>query len=682
MRFFTLASMLAIGVAVNAASPEEIRTAVAREFYNIKPAEEVPQWVESIDESGFWSDINYKDDSRARWQLERHLDRLVAISAAYRASGATDSTMLAAAVRGLENWFDNHYTNSNWWYAKIGVQQRMLPIAYLLDDKLPEHLRKNIDESLNNINSNDHPARPGGDRIQVISNHAKVLLWRRDFEGVDSIYAKIEKEARIAPYEDIMYDAVGGPAVRNNWRPSGRGVQADMSFHHRGDRINSTLTYGQELPIFFSYWAQLLHGSDQAFSPEAVNFVIDYFLDGVTRHYVLGRYPEPTVINREIARPGGDHHDSHSARQLMKICDGYRYDELARAADMLDGIDYPRESYAQHFRESDYFVYSRPAFQTAVRYHSERTANQEAAHNGEGIRNHFRGDGANMLSVTGKEYADIAPVYDFRLIPGVTSRLIPYGTPESWGNLVVLDSPISFAGAVNDSVYGAVAFDFIDGRTHDLRARKSWFFFDNEYLCLGAGINSTTADTVVTTVEQKLNPGGQFSQDKDWYFCSGNAYHIIDGSATATNTNRTGTWSNAVSNTAYQNDSITADVFTLYLDHCVAPEAAQYAYAVVPGAQKPTEHSFSILANTPSVQAVADTGANLVYIVFYEPGQLDTPFGRYGADRPCLLMAREGNVYVTDPARRYSEINIETPSDHITAQMPDGLLAGTSLKIK
>ena len=240
-----------------------------------------------------------------------------------------------------------------------------------------------------------------------------------------------------------MYDATGGPAVRNTYMPAGRGVQADMTFHHRGDRVNSTLTYGMELPQFFSYWAALLRDTECRFDSTGVNFVIDYYLDAVCRHLVAGRYAEPSIMNREIARPGEGVITPRLAEKLLSVSDGYRSGELRHFADVQAGKATHQASYAHHFWQSDYFVFSRPEFQTAVRIHSERNANSEAAHNSEGIRNHFRGDGACMLSVTGREYADMAPVMDFRMIPGATTPMIPYEPLEAWGSVHILDNPTS-----------------------------------------------------------------------------------------------------------------------------------------------------------------------------------------------------------------------------------------------
>ena len=63
-------------------------------------------------------------------------------------------------------------------------------------------------------------------------------------------------------------------------------------------------------------------------------------------------------------------------------------------------------------------MFQRPDFYTSVRMYSTRNANMEEPYNGEGLMNHFRGDGTNYLSVRGDEYKRLTPVYDWMKIQG------------------------------------------------------------------------------------------------------------------------------------------------------------------------------------------------------------------------------------------------------------------------
>ena len=49
----------------------------------------------------------------------------------------------------------------------------------------------------------------------------------------------------------------------------------------------------------------------------------------------------------------------------------------------------------------------------------------------------------------------------------------------------------TFAGGVSDSIYGVSAYAYMDNYAGvNTGAKKAWFFFDNEVVCLGSGINS------------------------------------------------------------------------------------------------------------------------------------------------------------------------------------------------
>ncbi len=662
---------------MSAVGYDDVRDFVRKEYVSDEPHPDSGKWRKTLRKDGSWADIDYTDRSRASWQLEKHLDRLISMSLDYSRTG--DRAGLEAVERGLAMWFRGGFRNDNWWYQKIGIPRRFLSLAYILDDSLSPELRDSVSAVLDVIDSEDFPARPGGDRIQVISNHAKVLLWRRDYAAVGNLFKKIEGEAAFAPLEDVMYDAGGGLGVRNGFKPAGRGVQADMTFHHRGDRVNSTITYGLELPEFFVYWAALLQPTDCRFSDAHVRFVIDYYLDAVCRHLVAGKYYEPSALNRELAVPVEHVMDSHLARRLADISGGYRTDELLRYAKAQDGGEFVAEPDSRYFYQSDYFVFSRPEFHTAVRLHSRRNANQEAAHNGEGLRNHFRGDGANMLSVTGREYSLVWPAFDFRRIPGATTPLVAYGNPSDWGPVNLLTSPISFSGAVCDSVYGAAAMDFSTVRS-DLRARKAWFFFDDGYLCAGSGISCSLGDTVVTTIEQ-CRLDGDVTRHGDVFLHAGNAYRILDGTPQVATGVRRGSWSNCVSGVAYENDTLSVPMFTLSLNHGVAPQNATYAYAVLPGGGADGGMSFRLVANSGRVQAAESADGSLVYAVFYEPGSVETSAGTLQTDSPCMIMVRDGHVYVADPARNFHKVKISTPFFSGEVALPTAAHAGSSVRV-
>ena len=86
------------------------------------------------------------------------------------------------------------------------------------------------------------------------------------------------------------------------------------------------------------------------------------------------------------------------------------------------------------------------------------------------------------IYVHGNEYDDISTVLDYQKIPrndGFTKDQLPHHREIKKLGLT------DFVGAATDGRYGVVGFDFKS--IHDpLVARKSYFFFDNQYVCMGS----------------------------------------------------------------------------------------------------------------------------------------------------------------------------------------------------
>lgn len=657
---------------------ETVRKEVRAEYLRPEASSQADVLAKKMLKDGSWRDIDYRDPSRANWPACGHLGRLETMSLAYEKGGRQDRRLYDKILKGLHYWYRGHFHNDNWWYEKIGVPSTMLSIAYILDDDVPSALRDSVRATLSQIDSDDYPARPGGDRIKVLSNHAKCLLWDRDEQRLSQIWRKIESEARVAPLEEIMYNATGGLSARNEYLPAGRGVQADMSFHHRGDRVDNTVCYGLALLEHYSYWARLLEKTPWRFSDAHTHFVIDYLLDGVRRHLVGTGRIEPSILNREVCRPHERHVLGPSyARDLLAICGGYREAELRHMLDIQEGRKPFDGSWAYLFWKSDYFVFARPTFQTAVRFHSERVSNIEDPHNHEGISNHYRGDGACMLTVNGHEYDGIQPVFDFRMIPGATTPLVRQMPPER--QVQVLWSKTRFAGSVCDTLYGAVAFDFKSQRS-DLVAKKSWFFFDAGYVCLGSGISCSTADTIVTTLEQ-CRLKGPVVKHGNRYVHAGNAYLLLSDNPVMMSAQfRHGTWGNCVAETDYTRLASSDSIFTLALSHGVSPVSSTYAYAVVPGGGQDAQPWFRILSNDERVQAVESLDGSLSYVVFYEAAQIETAQGALSADRPCLVMIRNGQVSVSDPTQRQYYVMLGYRGSQKQIYLPTFQRAGTTVR--
>ncbi|HET9486343.1 MAG TPA: polysaccharide lyase family 8 super-sandwich domain-containing protein, partial [Chryseosolibacter sp.] len=321
----------------------------------------------------------------------------------------------------------------------------------------------------------------------------------------------------------------------------------------------------------------------------------------------------------------------------------------------------------------------------SVRMHSSRNHTMEQPHNEEGVKMHHVGDGSNFISRSGKEYFDIFPVWDWQKVPGTTTVQKP--VHPHW-NEIAKKGLTDFVGGVSDGLYGAAAFDFKSA--HDpLKARKSWFFFDDEYVCLGSGITAEADYPVFTTLNQcllnspvvvkskkeevTLEKGKHNLSNVTWILHDGVGYVFSEGQkVNITNTTASGSWREINHQAGSSRDQVHMDVFSLWLDHGVKPQQARYEYIVAPADEAASLDRYSknspieILSNTEEMQAVSHKVLNRSFIVFYAPGRIEVgDHISISAASPCIVMLKTNGksieqIAVSDPSRKLEGIQLTT----------------------
>src|SRR5690606_5820040 len=338
---------------------------------------------------------------------------------------------------------------------------------------------------------------------------------------------------------------------------------------------------------------------------------------------VYGIYPDPGARNREMTRRGALHPSGTDLAEKLLQISSYRKEELENIIKIKKGEIAPNIAKNRFFWHSEYFTHQRPTYFTSVRMHSSRNRTMEEPHNEEGLKMHHFGDGSNLLSQTGKEFVDIYPVWDWQKIPGTTTVQKPQ-LPH-WKE-IAKKGLTDFVGGISDGTYGAAAFDFQS--PHDpLEARKSWFFFDDEYVCLGTAIHRSEEHPVYTTLNQTslrsqvmvkqgtsikgLARGTHHLSDVSWVWHDQVAYFFLQPTiVNIENKTATGSWRQISHQAGATDQEVEKDLFTLWLDHGTRPQHANYTYMVIPNADVHTLNRYEkqspveILANTPQLQAV------------------------------------------------------------------------------
>jgi chondroitin AC lyase len=577
----------------------------------------------------------------------------------------------------LKNWVDHDYFCENWHPNQIGTTGNLVSVMLIMGDELPKDLVDKAQPIIGRANLNASGARPSGDRIKIAGILSKNLLFIGDYAQFADVVKVIEGEIKYVDWIGTRYGysyfkVESGLGTK---KYEGRGIQFDNSFHHRIDGVNNTLSYGLGYADAFVEWAVYTKGTSFSFSEEKLNQLIDYFLDGICKMSVYGKFPDIGAKNRSISRPGSTKAFSAEIAERLMMTSDYRKKEIQEIAGIRNNITETTLSHATFYWNTEHFSFQRPKWFTSVRMYSTRNYNMEVPYNSEGLLNHHRGDGANHVSLTGLEYYDIAPVFDYQKVPGATIIQKPaLPAPNEIQKLGLTD----FVGAVTDGKYAATAFDFKS--PHDpLCARKSWFFFDDEYVCLGAGISSRSELPVATALNQCLLKGDVIVsssnrksiiartekeyENVDWVFQDGIGYTFPKPTTVnIRNMETTGSWWTVNKQNDSSKDEVKMDVFKLWLNHGERPSDASYEYIVVPVTsvekmeQNTSKNNVVILSNTSEIQAVKNTALNICQVVFYKSGHIQI------SDDLLLISDNPGIIMLKMDGEKISEISVSDPN--------------------
>lgn len=627
-------------------------------------------------ENGSFSDINYKDKSRTNWQPLTHLTRINRLVYAYTKEDCRyfgEDVLYDQILKLLIFWDKTKPVSDNWYMQQIATPQQ-LGIILLAARKGKKQLPKELENSL----------------LQWIVKHG----GDPDRKGNLGIGANKMDIATHWIYRGLLIrdTAILSKGIKQAFQPiritTEEGYQPDLSYHQHGPQLYIG-GYGKVMLEGIVNIAKYVYGTPYALSQEKIeiirNFTLETFLP-TTR----GKLFLFNAVGRSLARHGGMGQQSVISllKEMQKIDPDYyaEYEKGIQRIAATQPANYQIESKHAHYWRSDYTLHQRPNYTADVRFATIRTSRSEII-NKENLLGYFLVDGAMSINKKGDEYENIFPVWDWSAVPGTTapqlpSDKIPQVTPKKiMGNA-------TFAGGVSDGLYGVTAYFQHDYTYKQLRleAKKSWFFFDNEIVCLGAGITtqSKTKSNIRTTLNQCLadgniavttNAGTDQIKTNDLFQLEDSVLHILHGktgylfptpsSCTISKQTRSGNW-NSISPV---NRNETKEVFTLWIDHGVDAKNAQYQYIIIPDMneenliQTPLE-KIKILLNSETIQAVYHQELDILGIVFYKPATFtEHDLIEISVDKPAIVMIRNllsdsASLYISDPTYSAREITV------------------------
>lgn len=630
---------------------------------------QVRQIISTYSPEGNFTGIDYSDLSReAGFPQQKHLSNLFSLAKAYQTSSSAfyqDAGILKTIEGAVAYWVAKDYVGDNWHDNQITTPTWLVNMLLIMGKDLNRELAMKTQKMIGRASLDASGARPSGDRIVIAGILAKNLLFLDNLDAFEKVIKVIEGEIKFSTGE--------------------RGMQQDYSFHHRVDRVNNTTSYGYgKYANAFGEWSFYVAGTKYQFSKEKINQLVDYFLEGISKQQVYGIYEDVSVKNRDITSKSVFQPRGTLEIERLLISTDYRKAELEELIKLRKGEIKPSKSFAKFFWQTEHFVFQRPNFYTTVRMFSTRNYNMEMPYNGPGKPTHHRADGTNYLLLKGDEYHNIWPVYDWQKVSGTTVLQKPklHGPRD-----IQKKGLTSFVGAVTDGLYGAVAFDFKS--PHDgVEAKKAWFFFDEEYVCLGSDISSDVKFPVATTINQALLrgpvtvmqegqqqelPAGSRKIEKLKWVHHNRVGYLFPAPATLQLASQvaTGTWASITDQKNISTALVEEPVFNLWFNHGNSPASASYQYIVVPAvdaaafaASAADNRSIQILSNTGQIQAVWHGRQHMLQAAFYKAGSLQVKPGlQVKLDSQGMVMFKTaGNqissVTVADPSRMLKRINL------------------------
>ena len=596
------------------------------------PDAEVRRLLGLFDAGGFWTDIDYDDRTRGRWQPSLHLTRMYALAKLYADPASAwhgDGRIGGLLHKGLTYWYAKKPSSLNWWHGEIGVPKKLAAILLMIRGELsgPE-----LEQGLRIIERSRF-GRTGQNKVWLAGNN----LMRGLLTDDEALVA----EARDQIAEEIVVT-------------DGEGIQDDWSFHQHGPQIqfgNYGLAYAEGL----SFWLRVLDGTPYMFSDAQCAVIEKLMREGICRSIWRG-VMDPSFCGRQVFIDSGPGKASSAAVAAENIAalkrPGYRVfrrfaKRILEPENRSDGLRGPR-----YYDRSDCGIYRTATWYASIRMHSDRTIGFEFT-NRENTLANFSADGALLFMQHGREYDNIFAHWDWRMVPGTTAY--DDGAPLKCDNSV--EARKNRSGHVGGLASGDVLCTTMEIERDGLHALKSAFFFGDLVVALGADIRSSDARIfrITTALDQThlagpVTRGGatETSGSLPWVHHDGRGYVSLDGAPIAVSTEiQEGKWD--LIDPFYRDRTQRGPVFKCWFGHDPA-RTGGYAYAFLPCRDaKRTERfarnpSVRILRNDAGCQAVEY--GKICCAVVHRAGEYRLGGRTITAPEPAIYLLRGGRTEV------------------------------------
>ena len=506
--------------------------------------------LSSMEKSGYWKDIDY-----SLWTKRNDAVYGNHFWRAYFLAKCSASLKLPEvgrnAIKAVIWWIDNvKGSNPNWWPNQIGLPRRLCDAMLIVDDLITDAERAKIYDylSVTKLDANS----TGGN----LTDEAYITMER----------AILGRDARLFSF-----------AVREFYdeiciAPDGReGLKEDWSFHQHGPQ-QQMCTYGYAFldPAF--RLAGLLEGTRWEMPKGKLALCCNMLGEGC-RWLQWKGLTDVASVGRNFSKgiqPG----IGQTTKRLMATATGL-------------GWEFPKEEPVgfRYFHKSAHAVYRTKDFMFSMR------GSTKAVH---GLETHVMGmnrqgghltDGSLFTYVTGSEYLDIYPLWNWRMLPGLTSYTDLKPVRRSFQDEYNV-SPNEL-----DDITGVS--DGADARLH-YAFRRDGLSFVNDYVFTPTGVTVTVGNVTAVRTDSRVST----CVEQSWARADAKIGDWKDGCVTAVNggvtyrvygpkdaihgeiAERKGDWQ--VVNTERPSEPCSGRVFQLWIDHGKAPQGASVRYEICP----------------------------------------------------------------------------------------------------
>jgi hypothetical protein len=603
-------------------------------------------YLNMMNADGSFDDVDYTARDNAAngkpWAPYLALDRLQAIAIAYYLPSNElyqDAAVITALEAALMHWSEVKPSSTNWWENDIGVNLRFSRMGLFLENDLSSEAMNVI---INNLDVEGIYHGTGQNNLWYDQNALYRALLTEDSDQLSKVIDECLAYVLVLQTDNTTLEA----------------LQVDNSLYFHGIQFYSN-GYGLSMFRDVSFWLYILRDTSFAMDQEVVDRMSDYMLDG-TSWTIRGDIAELYLGYRPYKAEVGysDYADEYiDPLKRMMVVDSARSSEYKKLLDNIQGITSDnglngnnymwRVGYASHMREG---------YGVNIKMDSNRIIGGEwrgswpsGQDNGQLI--YWTSSAASTIMVDGDEYTSVYPTYDWAHAPGTTTanRIV-----KDYANSGRFTNGTDHTIGVSNGIYGTTAYVMNKKET---QATKGYFFFDDEFVALGAGINSKESVPIHTTLNQskaenvlidnQVVPTGTkaMSYTGNWIYNDQIGY-IFPEEQKVYISNTTQTENPSLWNEEFK--EATPETFTTWIDHGTNPSDASYEYIVLPNASSEEVNAYAndipitIVKNTKEVQAVRHDGLQMTQINFYQAGSLTYAPGKtITVNEPCNIIIDE-----------------------------------------